>query len=1408
MENMILSLFELSVGASLVIFLMLLIAPLAGKKLTAKWRYWIWLALALRLLLPIQIDLPQAPVTVELPPMMTQTVEAAVPEEDLPPIEAVPAIPEDDIPTENIVLETETIQPVLNEESKTLWKPTLLQLLGLIWAAGAAAVLCWQIASYIRYCRKTRPWNRPVTEELVLNIYEELCLEMGIKNVPELVQNRRSQSPMLIGLRKPTIVLPEMNYSEDDYTVILSHELNHYKRHDLWYKLLVLAALCIHWFNPLVWLMLREADNDLEISCDEAVVKNSSNDDRAQYCEAILRIMCRGKGNYALLSTGVNGGKKVLQRRFAAVLNEGAGRGIALGAVALCLVVLSGTFVACQVREQEESPALSDKILDAMDLQIYYIQPNGRISSDIKYAGTKRLLWEKINEMEPLGEGEEIPYHDPMLQDGYLCFPNEGKTYVFTDWMEDHTLVGLVDGEYGTGDSMEEWFRLNSQLDELELWYKADGSLYESLFEQVSRFTTLEEGIDPLSFFVEYSTYQEMSGKGSYKAESHFRNHIEDPENKLALHTMLASLEATEAPLYPEDSHRKNLTLSLGQGSNTITYFFADWVDGCTMVRVLGQWYKTDESVYDMVAELAMEGDNFLSSPASPVSMKNYYFCVKYSHPSGTKEREVDSDNVKSAFYSILDNMEEISRPIENQPTGVGSLTLTWGRENDLRSCELFEGENRTWINLDDKWYSVKKNFYQELLAFVNEAEQPSVSQATTPPAVTSTSPSYTFAPFRESFKGLDVHSSEFYESINYYTVDEAVINKLLSSLNWSSMEKTAGKSIKTDDPDSSGPYLRFVTDNMEQLYLFKDHQLALHRDFAGNTSYYNMPTSTYNDVLLVLKDFSDWKHNPITESRAEPFDENYDYLDLYEEGGAGYSLTVRTFCEMLIDDLDWDVIATRDLDMATPSVDRPGAHMKISANNGRHLYIYADETAAYYTGHGKEHCFKLKSGSYQRIKGLLGSYKLYRNSGVSLDTFPLQDSFRTMTVSVDGGKAYLLDADRSFRMIAGVPSGYCKAVAKNVSFSLEGEKYVLLTNKKGESLAFVNGRSQARYDKGNGTVIYYELGADYYDIALTVANALVQEQHGEELRYNPPTGQDSDLDHWIATRDMKEVRITLKQKDRTVTLSDEEEKRELYGYLRKMEKMTTLQNPTAAYSDPVTITITSSDVNGSYVYDPNNMGYVLQGSDGQYRVNSCIEDIMAKYFGTVVQGSVISQANPATAKPVIYLYPEETTEVSIKLDYNGKLTTTYPAYKNGWTVTAHPDGSITDGKRDYYCLFWEGISAVDYDLSSGFVVKGSETEAFLEKALSQLGLTDQEANEFIIYWLPRMEQNPYNLISFQEEQYTDNAKLTVTPEPDSILRVFMAWKGLEQPVSVPTQELKPFHRHGFTLVEWGGSEM
>ena len=180
-----------------------------------------------------------------------------------------------------------------------------------------------------------------------------------------------------------------------------------------------------------------------------------------------------------------------------------------------------------------------------------------------------------------------------------------------------------------------------------------------------------------------------------------------------------------------------------------------------------------------------------------------------------------------------------------------------------------------------------------------------------------------------------------------------------------------------------------------------------------------------------------------------------------------------------------------------------------------------------------------------------------------------------------------------------------------------------------------------------------------------------------------------------------------------------------------------------------------------------------------------------------------------AEEKPVIYLYPETETRVTVKLDLSGELTCTYPAYDGGWVVTAAPDGTLTDEHgRTYNYLYWEGEVANGFDFSKGFCVAGSDTAAFLEDALDRLGLTRREANEFLVYWLPRMQDNPYNLIAFQQEAYTESAKLTVSPRPDSVLRVFMAWKPLARPVDVPAQILPGFERRGFTLVEWGGAEV
>lgn len=181
--------------------------------------------------------------------------------------------------------------------------------------------------------------------------------------------------------------------------------------------------------------------------------------------------------------------------------------------------------------------------------------------------------------------------------------------------------------------------------------------------------------------------------------------------------------------------------------------------------------------------------------------------------------------------------------------------------------------------------------------------------------------------------------------------------------------------------------------------------------------------------------------------------------------------------------------------------------------------------------------------------------------------------------------------------------------------------------------------------------------------------------------------------------------------------------------------------------------------------------------------------------------------------KPVIYLYPEDVQQTRISLDYKGTFVATYPAYENGWQVTAYPNGKLVnsaDGK-EYSYLFWEGAPEreSEYDWNEGFVVAGEDTASFLQEKLSRIGLVPKEYNEFIVYWMPRMQGNKYNLVRFaSKEEYADYAQLTIEPEPDSILRVFMAYKALDEWQEVHPQHIQPFERRGFTVVEWGGVEI
>lgn len=183
------------------------------------------------------------------------------------------------------------------------------------------------------------------------------------------------------------------------------------------------------------------------------------------------------------------------------------------------------------------------------------------------------------------------------------------------------------------------------------------------------------------------------------------------------------------------------------------------------------------------------------------------------------------------------------------------------------------------------------------------------------------------------------------------------------------------------------------------------------------------------------------------------------------------------------------------------------------------------------------------------------------------------------------------------------------------------------------------------------------------------------------------------------------------------------------------------------------------------------------------------------------------------TAKPVIYLYPSQTTDVSVRLSHPENLTVSYPDYGDGWAVTAQPNGDLTDlaSGRSLYALYYESRDLVPaVRETDGFVVPGDQTAPFLEDKLAQLGLTPRESEEFIVYWLPIMQDNPWNYIRFRTAAEIDaNQTLSVSPAPDTLIRIVMSYEPLTEPVDVVPQVLPPTpQRTGFAVVEWGGTRI
>ncbi|MBP2639642.1 MAG: hypothetical protein H6Q66_593 [Firmicutes bacterium] len=195
----------------------------------------------------------------------------------------------------------------------------------------------------------------------------------------------------------------------------------------------------------------------------------------------------------------------------------------------------------------------------------------------------------------------------------------------------------------------------------------------------------------------------------------------------------------------------------------------------------------------------------------------------------------------------------------------------------------------------------------------------------------------------------------------------------------------------------------------------------------------------------------------------------------------------------------------------------------------------------------------------------------------------------------------------------------------------------------------------------------------------------------------------------------------------------------------------------------------------------------------------------------------IILQPEVFIKKPAIYLYPVQKSQIVVTHSFKGKIVSTYPEYSGNWNVVAEPDGHLFNLKdsRTYEYLFWDGLysfPAEHYQYQSGFYVKREEYVAFLQNKLAHIGLTEREINDFIVYWLPVMNNHNNCFVHFRiNDNIGGSSVLETKPAAETVIRVFMEFSGLDHMNSVhrlPEQNLPAFTRKGFTLVEWGGVEI
>ena len=358
METFLLNLLKTSLLGSLAILAMLVLKPLWRERYRAKTRCWLWLALAVFLLLPVDFSVKNAPVQAAPPKdytLFVGTDKTAIQSTD----NLFGDMAEKSGQSPAQVRDTIIQRPVTNPEQKTTRYIPVTTILFYGYLAGAAAFLLYQGVSYALFRRTVRRWKRDVARADYAAMLSDTARDLGV-GAPEMIVCEAISTPAVTGLLRPRLLLPHERYDVQELRYILRHELCHLKRRDMLLKLVLLAANAMHWFNPVVYLMLRQADEDIELACDSAATDGLELPERAAYSRTLLAAV--QSSVRALPATTCFGGTvERLKRRITNVLGAQKKRGLGVVALVLALTLTAGCAVSWGERAQKNDDPFADK---------------------------------------------------------------------------------------------------------------------------------------------------------------------------------------------------------------------------------------------------------------------------------------------------------------------------------------------------------------------------------------------------------------------------------------------------------------------------------------------------------------------------------------------------------------------------------------------------------------------------------------------------------------------------------------------------------------------------------------------------------------------------------------------------------------------------------------------------------------------------------------------------------------------------------------------------------------------------------------------------------------------------------------------------------------------------------------